>query len=380
MNLRCDTLRSVHSIGVSNMFLKCGAVIALLSSIVWGQTAINLATQGRNIDFSAFPFTRPIAVGSGLPATCQTGQLFLNTAANLGGNLYGCMSQNSWVVMGGYTLPPAGANTLGGVSVPTTSGLTLGGNGVLSINVGTAAGTVAAGNDARIVNALQPTSLIPAANITGLAHSATTDTTNASNITTGVLSAALLPSSVVQNSKVNTYTNQAVPATPATGNSSCWTDATNKNWECRNDAGTILNSVVASSGNTNQFATGISTSGIISYSQPSFSNLTGTIGSSQLGGTLGGDLAGSLPNPTVARVNGTSVPVNSNAHQALVTRAAASGSWASVPNCVDASGQHLNYNTSTHAFSCGPTNPGSSSPLLTTFDAIFPAGACPASS
>lgn len=329
--------------------------LILLSSVVLAQTntAIDLGAQGRNADFSAFTFTRPVSVGSALPSTCQVGQLFYNTIAPAGANLYSCATQNSWTVIGGYTLTAAGASNLGGVSVPTSSGLTVGNSGALSVNFGTTAGTVAAGNDSRILNALQPGSQMSAANIMGLARSATTDTTNAANITTGTLGSALLPSSAVQNGKVNTYANQSAPAKPTTGNSSCWTDAANKNWECINDAGTVFNSIVASSGAANQFATGIGTNGVISFAQPSFSNLSGTITSSQLGGTVGGDLSGSLPNATVAKINGTSIPGNSSSDQTVVTTGAATGSWTSLPSCLDSGGQHLNYSTSSHSFSCG---------------------------
>ena len=52
-------------------------------------------------------------------------------------------------------------------------------------------------------------------------------------------------------------------------------------------------------------------------------------------------------------VNGTTIPVNAAADQTIVTTGSAVGSWASLPACLDAGGNHLNYNTSTHLFSCG---------------------------
>ncbi|MGI8961578.1 MAG: hypothetical protein ACR2IV_17810, partial [Bryobacteraceae bacterium] len=103
--------------------------IVLLVSLVipaFGQTntTLNLSTQGRNADFSNFPFTRPLTQGSSLPSTCQVGQLFFNTAAPIGANIYSCASPNTWAGVGsGYAnaLAPATATTLGGVTVSCLS-------------------------------------------------------------------------------------------------------------------------------------------------------------------------------------------------------------------------------------------------------------------
>lgn len=59
-------------------------------------TTVNLATQGRNADFSNYPSTRPVSVGASLPSTCDVGQLFFNTTAAPGSNLYGCTATNTW--------------------------------------------------------------------------------------------------------------------------------------------------------------------------------------------------------------------------------------------------------------------------------------------
>ncbi len=86
-------------------FTETAKCIALIAAIVFlgavqafCQTTINLQTQSRNPDFSTFPFTRPTTVGALLPSTCQVGQLFFNTAAAPGANLYACTTNNTWTL------------------------------------------------------------------------------------------------------------------------------------------------------------------------------------------------------------------------------------------------------------------------------------------
>jgi hypothetical protein len=66
-------------------------------------TKVNLAEQGTNPDFSAMPHTRPMTVGAVLPSTCQAGELFFNSAASAGQNLYACTASNVWTVQGSST-------------------------------------------------------------------------------------------------------------------------------------------------------------------------------------------------------------------------------------------------------------------------------------
>jgi len=78
------------------------AALALLAGQAFGQTSagtsVDLQVQGRNPDFSNFIFTRPITVGAALPASCQLGQFYFNSAASPGANLYACTAPNVWTL------------------------------------------------------------------------------------------------------------------------------------------------------------------------------------------------------------------------------------------------------------------------------------------
>ena len=86
-----------HLVSVSRALF---ALLALCAAPAFSQnTAINLGTQGRNPDFASQPFTRPVTVGTSIPAVCQVGQLFFNSSAAAGSNLYGCTGVNIWTVL-----------------------------------------------------------------------------------------------------------------------------------------------------------------------------------------------------------------------------------------------------------------------------------------
>ncbi len=80
--------------------LRCGLIAAAAIWAMSGQTLVNLATQGRNVDFSNAPSTRPVKTGTDLPATCSVGDLFFQSSAPDGQNLYGCPTPNNWTLLG----------------------------------------------------------------------------------------------------------------------------------------------------------------------------------------------------------------------------------------------------------------------------------------
>ncbi len=111
---------------------------ALFSVSVFGQTVIDLRSQTKNVDFSGAPSTRPAKTGTALPATCNVGEVYFNTAASAGSNWYGCVAPNTWSVEGGSGGGGGGSSTLSVLTVSTAgSTMTIGGgcSGVAPCNV-----------------------------------------------------------------------------------------------------------------------------------------------------------------------------------------------------------------------------------------------------
>jgi hypothetical protein len=83
-------------------------------------TTVNLGTQAHNPDFSAMPVTKPVSVGTSLPATCVVGQLFFNSSATPGNNLSSCTATNTWSSVGASLVTPLSV-ALGGNGTSTPS-------------------------------------------------------------------------------------------------------------------------------------------------------------------------------------------------------------------------------------------------------------------
>src|SRR5207248_3453799 len=116
-------------------------------------------------DFSNAPSTRPEKTGAAAPATCSVGDLFFNTTAPLGQNLYGCGAANTWAVLGGNPnslLSDPGANGLVQRTAPS-----------ITIAVAAPTGTVVGTTDVQTL---------------------TNKSIAASEINSGTLSAARMPS------------------------------------------------------------------------------------------------------------------------------------------------------------------------------------------
>jgi len=83
--------------------LTCkAAVLAGLACplILHAQTAIDLRSQAKSVDFSQAAATKPNKSGASLPATCKIGETYFLTSAPPGGNMYGCTAANTWSPLG----------------------------------------------------------------------------------------------------------------------------------------------------------------------------------------------------------------------------------------------------------------------------------------
>jgi hypothetical protein len=100
--------------------LRWSTIITVAVSAMFGQTLINLANQGQNVDFTNQPWTRPIKAGTAPPPTCSIGDLFFLTNAQPGQNLYACPATNSWTVLGSSS--SSGSNLASGplAKIPST--------------------------------------------------------------------------------------------------------------------------------------------------------------------------------------------------------------------------------------------------------------------
>src|SRR5579862_6376948 len=87
---RMNTTRGSGRIGKAIVLLVAAAPFA------GAQTEVNLTTQSRHVDFSGASSTKPSKVSPTIPSICSTGEIFFDTSAAAGQNLYLCTAPNTW--------------------------------------------------------------------------------------------------------------------------------------------------------------------------------------------------------------------------------------------------------------------------------------------
>lgn len=100
-----------------------------------------------------------------------------------------------------------------------------------------------------------------------------------------------------------------------------------------------------------------STTGLFTASQPAFTDVSGSVASTQMP-ALTGDTTSSAGATvtTTGKVNGVSYGSSPATDTIPVITASVTETYTAVPNCADTAGNHLNYATASHTFSCGTTN------------------------
>jgi hypothetical protein len=96
--------RTVYRLSLLLHFCLCAGV---------AQTAIDLRSQTKNVDYSQALYTKPVKVGTALPATCSPGEMFFQISGPLGQNLFGCVAQDVWVLQGNSSASNVGSSGIG---------------------------------------------------------------------------------------------------------------------------------------------------------------------------------------------------------------------------------------------------------------------------
>lgn len=163
----------------------------------------------------------------------------------------------------------------------------------------------------------------------------------------------------------------AAPGTPAAGIGRLYVDSTSKNLSVKDDAGVVKHGVQTDTGTANNYISAISDAGAITKSRPTCSTLSDSAGGCTMSTTAAGDITGTLPTATVAKVNGIAYSATAAAHSVeVITTANTTATAKVIPDCTDAAGQHLNFTQSTDAFSCGTSGSGGANTALSNLSSV----------
>src|SRR3954452_5116649 len=103
---------------------KWRTILLLSWPVAFGiaQTRVELSTQS-NADFSRANATKPAKVGTTLPVTCSTGEVFFKSDAAAGQNLFLCASTNIFtqLISGGGVTAITSTSSLTDLAVARTS-------------------------------------------------------------------------------------------------------------------------------------------------------------------------------------------------------------------------------------------------------------------
>jgi hypothetical protein len=77
-------------------------ITALACACAFGQVELSLTGIG-TVNMSSATSTRPVKTGTATPGTCTVGEMFFDTDATAGQNLYNCTATNTWTQVAGTT-------------------------------------------------------------------------------------------------------------------------------------------------------------------------------------------------------------------------------------------------------------------------------------
>jgi len=318
-NPTVDIGSSVNFSGKTTIPVQVGTMSGIPSTCSTGQLYFaSDGVSGRQLQTcTATNVWAPEAYAQGAvnPATCSVGQVYFNTSASAGRNLYLCGTSNNWTQMAGASGTASG-DLSGAYPNPTVSqvnGAAIPASGVLKANSSRQIVAATAGVDYMAMTTPVQASQMPAlsgdcvtsagavaatctkTNGTSFAPSATTDATNASNISTGTLNGGRLPTTAMQSNQSNTISGGSQDFRAAAHTLPMVT-GTSGSLPASCTVGEVYFATNVTAGQNQFYCTATNT----------WTQQTGGGGT----GSASGDLSGTYPSPTVARVNGAAIPTS----------------------------------------------------------------------